>query len=132
MSSSQILGISSGTKHNDVDTKEMINRMTSSIKGISVIFEILVSISLSRHFSVNNLTMSRMESKPCYVQGKNPQRRIEPTTLHQAGQQAQHTTNELFRPLTSNMSRALGLVCWGDGCQMHVLTFLRSASLAWF
>ena len=27
-----------------------------------------------------------------------PQRRIEPTTLHQAGQQAQHTTNELFRP----------------------------------
>ena len=27
-----------------------------------------------------------------------PQRRIEPMTLHQAGQQAQHTTNELFRP----------------------------------
>ena len=30
--------------------------------------------------------------------GKNyPQRRIEPTTLQQAGQQAHHTTNELFR-----------------------------------
>ena len=32
--------------------------------------------------------------------GKNlPQRRIEPTTLHRAGQRARHTTNELFRPL---------------------------------
>ena len=31
--------------------------------------------------------------------GKNsPQRRIEPKTLHQAGQRAQDTTNELFRP----------------------------------
>ena len=29
----------------------------------------------------------------------SPQRRIEPTLLHQAGQQAQHTTNELFQPL---------------------------------
>ena len=29
----------------------------------------------------------------------SPQRRIEPTTLHPAGQRAQHTTNELFRPL---------------------------------
>ena len=28
----------------------------------------------------------------------SPQRRIEPTTLHQAGKRAQHTTNELFRP----------------------------------
>ena len=34
-----------------------------------------------------------------HVNWKNsPQRRIKPTTLHQAGQQAQHTTNELFRP----------------------------------
>ena len=31
-----------------------------------------------------------------------PQRRIEPTTQHQAGQRAQHTTNELFRPPVSN------------------------------
>ena len=29
---------------------------------------------------------------------KSPQRRIEATTLHQAGQRAQHTPNELFRP----------------------------------
>ena len=28
----------------------------------------------------------------------SPQRRFEPTTLHQAGQRAQHITNELFRP----------------------------------
>ena len=28
----------------------------------------------------------------------SPQRRIEPTTLHQTGQRAQHTTSELLRP----------------------------------
>ena len=28
---------------------------------------------------------------------KSSQRSIEPTTLHQAGQRAQHTTNEIFR-----------------------------------
>ena len=33
------------------------------------------------------------------LRGKNSaQRRIEPTALHQAGQRAQHTTDELFRP----------------------------------
>ena len=32
---------------------------------------------------------------------KTLQRRIEPTTLHQAGQRAQHTTNELSWPLYS-------------------------------
>ena len=30
---------------------------------------------------------------------KKSPRRIEPTTLHQAGQQAQHTANELFWPI---------------------------------
>ena len=42
---------------------------------------------------------------PCKLQEKNPlfrknspQRRIEPMTLHQAGQRAQHTTNKLSRP----------------------------------
>ena len=36
--------------------------------------------------------------------GKNaPQRRIEPMTLHQAGQRAQHTTKELFQPLLSGL-----------------------------
>ena len=34
----------------------------------------------------------------CTGKKKSPQRRIEPTTLHQAGQRAQHTTNELFWP----------------------------------
>ena len=29
----------------------------------------------------------------------SPQRRIEPTTVHQAGKRAQHTTNKLFWPL---------------------------------
>ena len=40
--------------------------------------------------------------------GKNsPQRRIETTTLHPAGQRAQHTTSELFRPpmLDTNPAR---------------------------
>ena len=46
-----------------------------------------------------------MESEPMLTQREKSslpeknshQRRIEPTTLHQAGQRAQHTTNELFR-----------------------------------
>ena len=48
-----------------------------------------------------------MESEPMLTLRENPiywknspQRRIEPMTLHQAGQQAQHTTKELFRPHT--------------------------------
>ena len=36
---------------------------------------------------------------------KSPQRRMEPTTLHQAGQRAQHTTNELFRSSVDNQIR---------------------------
>ena len=47
-----------------------------------------------------------MESEPIVTpreksplpEKKCPQRRIEPPTLHQAGQRAQHITNELFRP----------------------------------
>ena len=42
---------------------------------------------------------------------KNLKRRIEPTTLHQAGQRAQHTTNELFGPLSCHhiLGRLMGL-----------------------
>ena len=36
------------------------------------------------------------------LQEHSPQRRIEPTMLDQAGQRAQHTTNELFRPHNNN------------------------------
>ena len=50
--------------------------------------------------------LGEWSQNPCKLQGENPfyrknspQRSIEPTTLHQAGQRAQHTTNELFRPL---------------------------------
>ena len=47
-----------------------------------------------------------MESEPMLTprdksllpEKKSPQTRIEPTTLHQAGQGAQHSTNELFQP----------------------------------
>ena len=38
---------------------------------------------------------------PLYWKKNSPQRKIEPMTLHQAGQRAQHTTNELYRPLDS-------------------------------
>ena len=56
---------------------------------------------------------------PCKLQGKSPlhgkdfpQRRIEPTTLHQAGQQAQHTTNELVQPLAVSET----VECTGSSC----------------
>ena len=40
---------------------------------------------------------------------KFPQRRMEPTMLHQAGQQAQHTTKELFQsPVESSCIRTTG------------------------
>ena len=38
------------------------------------------------------------KGKNALYRKKIPQRRIEPKTLHQAGQGAQHITNELFRP----------------------------------
>ena len=50
--------------------------------------------------------LGEWSQNPSSIQGENPlyrkkkssQRRIEPTTLHQAGQRAQHTTTELSRP----------------------------------
>ena len=45
----------------------------------------------------------------------SPQRRIEPTTLHQARQRAQHATNELFRPRTEVLTGfAEGARRWKD------------------
>ena len=47
----------------------------------------------------------RMESEPMLTprektlyQKNSSQRRVEPTTLHQRGQRAQHTTNQLLQP----------------------------------
>ena len=46
-----------------------------------------------------NRIRTHVNSKGKYpLYWKNPQRRIEPSTLHQAGQRAQHTTYELFKP----------------------------------
>ena len=49
--------------------------------------------------------LGEWSQNPCQLQEKNPlhwknspQRRIEPTTLHQAGQLAQHTASKLFQP----------------------------------
>ena len=45
----------------------------------------------------SELMLSPREKSPLSKK-KSPQRRIEPTILHLAGQWAQHTTNELFQP----------------------------------
>ena len=71
-----------------------------------------------------------MKSEPKLAQEKNrvcwknvPQRRIEPTTLHQVGQRAQHITNEVFQPLQEQLQTSLresinqGLVCV---CMRHI------------
>ena len=47
---------------------------------------------------------------------KSPQRRIESTTLHQAGQRAQDTTSELIRPQVTYLIS----VCWLVGCLCNV------------
>ena len=59
-----------------------------------------------------------MESEPMELQGKNPlygknspQRRIKPKPLHQAGQRAQHTTDELFQPQEANKYHELLYMC---------------------
>ena len=56
-----------------------------------------------------------MESEPMKLQGKNPlcgenspQRRIEPMTLQQTAQGAQHNTNELFGPPLLSVSELFG------------------------
>ena len=46
--------------------------------------------------------LTPMEKSPT-SEKKSPQRRIEPSTLHQAGQRVQHTNNELFRLLTFHL-----------------------------
>ena len=43
-------------------------------------------------------TLVNFKGKIPSIRKKYPQRMIEPTAVHQAGQQAQHITNELFRP----------------------------------
>ena len=60
---------------------------------------------------LGNGVRSHVNSKgkiPSTGEKKYPQRRMEPTTLHQAGQRARHTTNELFRPpCTSDLTLVL-------------------------
>ena len=57
----------------------------------------------------------------------SPQRRIEPTTLHQAGQRAQYTTNELFRSPTlhhlTDLPSSCDLFCFGMNtlCDLNVI-----------
>ena len=64
-----------------------------------------LDLGLNSHLKeiLGNRVRTHVNSKgkiPCT--GKNsPQRRIKPVTLHQAGQRAQHTTNELVRPTFS-------------------------------
>ena len=58
---------------------------------------------------VSEPTLTPRENPPLLE--NSPQRRIEHQTLHQAGQRAQHTTNELFRPPSHQRN-----VPWGRSC----------------
>ena len=76
--------------------------------------------------------LGEWSQNPCYLQGKNPlcrrnspQRRRERRTLHQVGQRAQHTTNELF----GAQSVANG-VCFSQGKASHVARTPPSFPLA--
>ena len=69
-----------------------------------------------------------------WVQGENPlclknfpQRRIEPTTPHQAGQRAQHTTNELFWPLSSVQIVSKCRVQWS----YQIMNLWKQSCLTW-
>ena len=60
----------------------------------------LGSYSHQKEFGGNGVrTHVNFKGKILSTGKKSPQRRIEPMTLRQAGQRAQHTTNQLFRPL---------------------------------
>ena len=68
-----------------------------------------------------------MESEPMLIPREksplpenSPQRKIEPTTLHYAGQQAQHNTNELFRPLHQRLK-----YWYSHGCLARYLLLQR-------
>ena len=74
-------------------------------------------------------------------QGKNPlywktspQKRIEPMTLHHAGQWAQHTTNELFWPVAAMQMLTLlwtpKWTCWGGWNSSLVVFGLAVHSVA--
>ena len=52
------------------------------------------SVQTRFRFILSSESFWGIESEPIFtLREKSPQRRIEPTTLHQAGQRAQHTTN---------------------------------------
>ena len=69
---------------------------------------ILVQDSLRGKESEPMLTPRKKSALP---EKNSPQRRIEPRTLHQAGQRAQHTTDELFwPPYGADLSRESCLV----------------------
>ena len=86
-----------------------------------------------------------MESEPMLTpreqsplrEKKSPQRRKEPTTLHQAGQRAQHTTNELFRPPRLHLvywflhpANLFRFACWHQCGRVRASgTYRRPASL---
>ena len=58
------------------------------------------------------------KEKSLLPEKNSPQRKMEPTTLHRAGQRAQHTTNELFRPLKKNK-----MYTQACGCVDHMVSF---------
>ena len=64
----------------------------------------------------------------------SPQRRIEPTTLHQVGQRAQQTTNKLFRPLDPGVDSRLrcGDFSWlSHTSNLNILTPVATLPGTW-
>ena len=76
--------------------------LLSLCNGMHVHTDYWLDLSLHSHpkeFGRNGVrTHVNFKGKKSLYQAKFTQQRIEPTMLHQAGQWAQHTTNELFRP----------------------------------
>ena len=57
-----------------------------------------------------------------------PPRRIKPTTLHQAGQQAQHTTNELFQPQNHKSNFPQNHTCGSQQLSLKAVALCSSAN----
>ena len=81
-----------------------------------------------------HIILTPREKSPL-LEKKSPQRKIEPRTLHQAGQSAQHTLNELFQPHPSPTSDLNIGPLTADQTTDHVLqscpTYAEKRQLTW-
>ena len=96
-----------------------IEVVTFRLRGLCMLGVFVASIHLSRTWMSGfcesawwNACVHRLD----LYRKNTPQRRIEPTTLHQARQQAQHTANELFRPLLHSPNCIKRVFLWWWCC----------------